>query len=106
MVTAADVGVAAAPAKVAAAVAMVAVASVAAAAFVTAAAAAVGMAACLPSAPAAVRFAHARTAANFPDLAYNALAYNARSSLAGSLTYAVSGEHYCCTLLWAVCMAG
>ena len=101
MVTAADVGVAAAPAKVAAAVAMVAVASVAAAAFVTAAAAAVGMAACLPSAPAAVRFAHARTAANFPDLAYNA-----RSSLAGSLTYAVSGEHYCCPLLWAVCMAG
>ena len=101
MVTAADVGVAAAPAKVAAAVAMVAVASVAAAAFVTAAVAAVGMAACLPSSPAAVRFAHARTAANFPDPAYNA-----RSSSAGSLTYAVSGEHYCCPLLWAVCMAG
>ena len=101
MVTVADVGVAAAPARVAAAVAMVAAASVAAAAFVAAAAAAVGMAACLPSAPAAVRFAHAQTAANFPDLAYNA-----RSSLAGSLTYAVCGEHYCCPLLWAVCMAG
>jgi hypothetical protein len=93
-------GVAAAPVMVAAAVAMVAAASVAAAAFVAAAAAAVEMAACL-SAPAAVRFAHARTAANFPDLAYNA-----RSSLAGSSTYAVSGEHYCYPLLWAVCTAG
>ena len=101
MVTAADVGVAAAPARVAAAVAMVAAASVAAAAFVASAAAAVEMAACLPSAPAAVRFAHARTAANFPDPAYNA-----RSLSAGSLTYAVSGEHYCCPLSWAVCMAG
>ena len=92
---AADVMVAAAPAMAAAAFAMVS------AAFVAAAAAAVGMAACLPSAPAAVRFAHARTAANFPDPAYNA-----RSLSAGSLTYAVSGEHYCCPLLWAVCMAG
>ena len=101
MVTAADVGVAAAPAKEAAAVAMVAVASVAAAAFVTAAVAAVGMAACLPSSPAAVRFAHARTAANFPDPAYNARSLSARS-----LTYAASGEHYCCPLSWAVCMAG